>query len=202
VNTLNQLENKGLRKGGMKMSKPFQPELAKKEKETRKRLVNKLNGIFKRLRATPGPGKNTDIEVYDPQDPSFKIQLEMEAARPDRWDKIKSGEYKTVRRPLAKKEKYKDSRFAIDMVTVRDDTNVSDILAVDYETWVRNGHLETAPYVKAGEKGFAYRKEGGEPFWAIEREKVHWGYDGLEDYLISCYNKWKESRSKEISSTG
>jgi hypothetical protein len=139
------------------MSKPFNKELAAKEKETRQKLVDKLNKIFKKLKAETLSGKNTDIRVYDPSDPSFEILLEMEGVRPDRWDKIKS-KYPTVRWPLAKKKKYKNLSTPLVMVSVKDDEEISDIFAVDYETWIHEGHEEKAPFVRAGGKAYSYRK--------------------------------------------
>ncbi|MEM0382364.1 MAG: hypothetical protein QW580_06895 [Nitrososphaerota archaeon] len=173
------------------MSKPFDRELAKKEEVTRKKLVEKLNKVFKRLKAEVRGGKNADIVIYDRKDPSTPIYLEMEGARPDRWDKIKTGKYPTVRWPLAKKEKYKDFKAPLVMATVRDDEEVSDICVIDYDTWIKEGHEEKERYVRAGGKAYSYRKGGEEPFWAIARGKAHWGYEGLEEYLISVLEKWK-----------
>lgn len=151
------------------------------------KLVDKLNSIFKKLNAKMLSGRNTDIEVYDPNNPSICIYLEMEAVGGDRWDRIKS-KYPTVRWSLAKKEKYSKTDKPIVMVSVRKD-DLSDIFAIEYSLWVKEGHLEKERHVTAGGKRYVYRKGGEEPFWAISKDKVHWGYEGLEEYLISIMKK-------------
>jgi hypothetical protein len=39
--------------------------------------------------------------------------------------------------------------------------------------------------VKAGGKGYRYRKGQDEPFWAIEKERVMWGIEKFEDFLLT-----------------
>lgn len=170
------------------MGKPIDYGLVKKEKELRTIWVNKLNNeVFKVLRAQMPSGKNTDVIVYDPRDPSRKIHLEVEFVRSDRWEKIKGCKYETVRWPIAKKEKYREFQGCLVMVSVKED--LSDIFYIDYKKWVLNGSEEKAPFVRAGGKVYRYRKGAEERFWAIPKQAVCWGYDEFETYLLSLLSR-------------
>lgn len=170
------------------MGKPFDKELARKSREKETLLVNKLNAIFRKLTATLGPGKNFDIIITCKINPLCKAYVEVEVVRPDRWEKIKN-KYNTIRWPLSKKVKYEGKTELILMASVKGDNDLSEIFIINYETWVKEGHEEKAPFVRAGGKPFRYRKGQEEPFWAIEKEKAIWGYDKLEEYILIEMNK-------------
>lgn len=170
------------------MGKPFDKELASMSRELEILLVNKLNTFFKKLTATLGPGKNFDIVITCKTNPLFKAYIEVEIVRPDRWEKIKN-KYDTIRWPLGKKSKHEDKIELILMASVKGDSNLSEIFIINYETWVKEGHEEKAPFVKAGGKPFRYRKGQEEPFLAIEKNRASWGYDKLEEYILMEMNK-------------
>lgn len=160
------------------MSKPFDIELAKKARKKEVGLVEKLKQIFKTLRVELGPGKNHDIELFLGD---RKIAaIEVEVVRQDRWNKIKT-RYPTVRWSAAKK-RYATEAIPVFMASTPDD--LSDIFVIDARTWVKEGKEEKERFVRAGGKTYVYRKGGEEPFWAIDKNKVHWGYDGLEEYML------------------
>lgn len=160
------------------MSKPFDKELAKKSRKKEAELVEKLNKIFKILRAELGPGKNHNIELFFE---NRKVAaIEVEVVRQDRWVKIKT-QYPTVRWSAAKK-RYATNEVPVFMASTPDD--LSDIFVIDAETWVMEGKEERERFVRAGGKTYVYRKGGEEPFWAIDKGRVHWGYGDLEKYIL------------------
>jgi hypothetical protein len=162
----------------IRMSKPFDIELAKKARKKEVGLVEKLKQLFKTLRVELGPGKNHNIELFLE---NRKIAaIEVEVVRQDRWNKIKT-KYPTVRWSAAKK-RYATEEMPVFMASTPDD--LSDIFVIDARTWVREGREEKERFVRAGGKTYVYRKGGEEPFWAIDKNKVHWGYDGLEEYIL------------------
>lgn len=160
------------------LSKPFDFELAKKTRKKEIELVKKLKKIFKILRPELGPGKNHDVEIF--RENSKIAAIEVEVVRQDRWNKIKT-KYKTARWPQAKK-RYAFNEIPVFMASVPHD--LSDIFIIDAKTWVREGKEEKARFVRAGGKAYRYRKGGEEPFWAIDKSIVHWGFEGLEKYII------------------
>lgn len=160
------------------MGKPFNSELAEKSRQKEIELVKKLQQIFKTLRPELGPGKNHNIEIFLE---NRKIAaVEVEVVRKDRWEKIKT-EYKTVRWPKSKK-RYATEEVPVFMASVPED--LSDIFAINAKTWVQEGEEEKAPFVRAGGKVYRYRKGGEEPFWAIDKSKVRWGFEKLEKYIM------------------
>jgi len=160
------------------MSKPFNFELARKTRQKEVELVEKLKKVFKTLRPELDPGKNHDIEIF--QESRKVAAIEVEVVRKDRWDKIKT-KYKTARWPEAKK-RFAEDEIPVFMASVPDD--LSDIFIIDAKTWVQEGKEEKERFVRAGGKTYAYRKGGEEPFWAIEKSKVYWGFEELEKYII------------------
>jgi hypothetical protein len=171
------------------MSKPFEPEEARIAEEKTKELVSKLNRVLKRYVAELGPQKDHDMAFRCRSNPSIVIYVDVEAARGDRWRKViadRSGRYKTVRWPIAKKnkciEKYiKEKLIAILLTFNRD--NVEEMVYIDCETWVREGQEETAPFVHTARRGYRYRKETPEKFWGIDKSRVIWGIQNLERFL-------------------
>jgi len=159
------------------MSKPFDVELAKKTRQKEIKLVEKLKQIFKTLRPELGPGKNHNIEIF--QENRKIAAMEVEVVRKDRWNKIKT-KYKTARWPEAKK-RYAQDEIPVFMASVPED--LSDIFVIDAKTWVQEGTEEKERFVRAGGKAYTYRKGGEEPFWAIDKSRVHWGFEELETYL-------------------
>lgn len=160
------------------MSKPFDSSLAKKTRQKEVELVKKLTQVFKTLKPEVGPGKNHDIEIFYQN--SKVAAVEVEVVRKDRWDKIKS-KYPTVRWPEAKK-RHAENEVPVFMASVPDD--LSDIFIIDAKTWVQEGKEEKAMFVRAGGKAYRYRKGGEEPFWAMDKSKVHWGYEELEKFMM------------------
>lgn len=167
------------------MGKPFDKELAKDAELKTKELVRILNNNLKYFVAELGPGKNSDLVLKHKLDPILEIHVEVEIVRGDRWKRIQK-EYPTVRWPIAKKEKCieysRKGKLLIMMSANRD--NLSEIFYVDCNTWINEGKEERAPYVRAGSKSYRYRKHQEERFWAIEKDKVHWGVEGLEKFLL------------------
>jgi hypothetical protein len=160
------------------MSKPFDRELAKKARKKEAELVEKLKRTFKKLRVELGPGKDHNIELFFE---NRKVAaIEVEVVRQDRWNKIKST-YPTVRWSAAKK-RYAADAIPVFMASTPDD--LSDIFIIDAKTWVERGREEKERFVRAGGRAYIYRKGGEEPFWAIDKTKVHWGYEGLEEYIL------------------
>ncbi|MBS7633920.1 hypothetical protein KEJ34_00225 [Candidatus Bathyarchaeota archaeon] len=106
--------------------------------------------------------------------------IEVEVVRQDRWGKIKT-QYPTVRWSAAKK-RYAIDEFPVFMASTPDD--LSDIFIIDAKTWVREGKEERERFVRAGGKTYVYRKGGEEPFWAIGKDRVHWGYGDIEKYIL------------------
>jgi hypothetical protein len=160
------------------MSKPFNSELAKKSRQREAELVKKLQQTFKTLQPQLGPGKNHNIELFLQNRKVAAIEVEI--VRKDRWDKIKT-KYKTARWPEAKK-RYATDEIPVFMASTPED--LSDIFAIDAKTWVEKGEEEKAGFVSAGGKRYRYRKGGEEPFWAIDKSKVHWGFEKLEEYIM------------------
>lgn len=160
------------------MSKPFDFELAKKIRQKEIKLVEKLKQVFKTLRPEVGPGKNHDIEIF--QENRKIAAVEVEVVRKDRWNRIKT-KYKTARWPEAKK-RYAEDEIPVFMASVSED--LSDIFFIDAKTWVQEGKEEKEMFVRAGGKAYRYRKGGEERFWAIDKSRVNWGFDGLEEYII------------------
>jgi len=171
------------------VSKPFEPEVAAVAKRVETKLVEKLNSLFKRLRAEKGPGRECDniILLLDGEVAAF---LEIEVVSLSRWKRIKT-KYPTVRWPISKKEtcgeKEEKEGKPVFMASVPKD--LSDIFVIDARTWISEGHEEEAPAVVSRLGGtprvHRYRKRSGEKFWAIGKERVKWGFEGLEDYILS-----------------
>lgn len=159
------------------MSKPFDVELAKRTRQKEIKLVQKLKEIFEKLRPEVGPGKNHDIEIF--QEDRKIAAIEVEVVRQNRWKKIKT-EYPTARWPEAKK-RYAEDEIPVFMASVPQD--LSEIFIIDAKTWVQEGKLEKARFVRAGGKAYRYRKGGEEHFWAIDKNKVLWGFEGVENYI-------------------
>jgi hypothetical protein len=168
------------------MGKPFNRDLARKATKKTAELVDLLNRILKEFRAELGPGKDSDIIITYLSDPSVKVFVEAEIVGGDRWEKIKSGKYNTVRWPLAKKYKCENysSKGRLLILLSANEVNLSDMFYIDCEPWVQQGHEERAAFVKAGGQRYRYRKGQEEPFWAIEKDKVVWGVDKLEEFLL------------------
>jgi hypothetical protein len=171
------------------MSKPFEPEEAKIAEEKTKELVNMLNHVLKKYVAELGPQKDHDIVFRCKSNPNIIIYVDVEAARGDRWRKVianRSGKYKTVRWPIAKKEKceekYIKRKLIAVMLTFNRD-NVEEMVYIDCETWVREGQEETALFVRTARREFRYRKETPEKFWGIDKSRVIWGVQNLESFL-------------------
>lgn len=168
------------------MGKPFDKELARTAEESTRQLVNILNSCFKKFHASLGPGKNSDIIITCKSNPEIKVFIEVEIVRADRWKKIVN-EYPTVRWPLAKKEKCKEwsKKGKILILLSANQESLSETFYIDCETWVSLGHEERASFVRAGGKSYMYRKGQEEPFWAIEKDRVKWGIENLEEFLLS-----------------
>lgn len=160
------------------MSKPFDVELAKKTRQKETKLVEKLKQVFKKLRPELGPGKNHNIEIF--QENRKIAAIEVEVVRKDRWNKIKT-KYKTVRWPEAKK-RHAEDEIPVFMASIPED--LSDIFILDAKTWVQEGKEEKERFVRAGGKAYRYRKGGEEPFWALDKGRVHWGFEELEKYIL------------------
>jgi len=92
------------------MGKPFDSGLARKATERTAELVDLLNRNLKEFRAELGPGKDSDIVITHLTDPPVNVFVEVEIVRGDRWERIRSGEFSTVRWPLAKR--YKCENYA------------------------------------------------------------------------------------------
>jgi hypothetical protein len=171
------------------MSKPFEPEEAKIAEEKTKELVNMLNRVLKKYVAELGPQKDHDLAFKCKSDPSIVIYVDVEVARGDRWRKVianRSGKYKTVRWPIAKKnkcvEKYINRGLIAIMLTFNRD-NVEEMVYIDCETWVDKGGVETAAFVRTEHGKHRYRKETPEQFWGIDKSRVIWGIQNLESFL-------------------
>jgi len=173
------------------MGKPFDKELAREVTQRTKDLVHLLNINLTEFRAELGPGKDSDIIITRVSEPSVRVLVEVEIVRADRWEKIKQGEYSTVRWPLAKKHKcenyLKEGRLLI-LLSVNE-RNLKEMFYIDCESWIKQGHEEKAGFVRAGGKNYRYRKGQEEPFWAIEREKVTWGIEKFEEFLLNLLKK-------------
>lgn len=167
------------------MGKPFDRELARDAEAKTKELVQTLNNYLKKFYAELGPGKNSDIILRCKYYPEIEINVEVEIVRDDRWRKIIS-EYLTVRWPISKKEKCADysskGKLLIMMSANRED--LKEIFYVDCDTWTTMGREEKASFVRAGGKSYRYRKYQEERFWAIGKDKVRWGIEGLETFLL------------------
>lgn len=100
--------------------------------------------------------------------------------RKDRWNRIKT-KYKTARWPEAKKRHASDE-IPVFMASIPED--LSDIFIIDAKTWVQEGKEEKERFVRAGGKAYRYRKGGEEPFWAIDKNRVYWGFEDLEKYIL------------------
>lgn len=160
------------------MSKPFNEELERESRIKEEELVKKLNQIFKKLRAKLGPGRDHNIELLFENRKVAAMEVEViPQEHRDRWDKIKT-KYRTVRWPIAKK-KYAENNIPVFMATTPPD--LSDILYIDAKTWVNEGKEEKERVVRAGGRTYIYRAGSEERFWAIDKNKVHWGYEGLEE---------------------
>ena len=168
------------------MGKPFDRDLARAATEKTKELIVVLNKHLKQFKATLGPGRNSDIIIICKSNPQIKVLVEVEIVRKDRWEKIERGEYRTVRWPLAKREKCREysNKGEILIMLSANEADLSKIFYIDCETWVNMGHEEKARYVRAGGKKYIYRKGQEEPFWAIEKDKVKWGIEGFEEFLL------------------
>jgi hypothetical protein len=160
------------------MSKPFDVELAKKTRQKEIKLVEKLKHVFKTLIPELGPGKNHNIKIF--WENREIAAIEVEVVRQDRWNKIKT-KYPTVRWSEAKK-RYATDEIPVFMASTPDD--LSDIFIIDAQTWVKEGKEEKERFVRAGGKAYIYRKGGEEPFWAMDKSKVHWGFEKLEKYIM------------------
>jgi hypothetical protein len=169
------------------MGKPFDKDLADMATQKAAELVSLLNKHLKKFHAKLGPGKDSDIIITYLPEPSVNIFVEVEVVRADRWERIKKGKYPTVRWPLAKKHKcenYSKVGKLLILLSVNE-SNLNEMFYIDCESWVKQGHEEKAPFVKAGGKGYRYRKGQEEPFWAIEKERVMWGIEKFEDFLLT-----------------
>lgn len=177
-----------------RLSKPFDKDLERRATEKTKELVAILNKHLTKLAASLGPGKNSDIVISCKSNPSIKVDVEVEIVREDRWKNIVSGKYPTVRWPYAKVqkcEKYSKEGKILLMLSANEG-NLSEILYIDCETWVRMGHLEKARAVRTeNNKKYIYRKGGEEPFWGIEKDKVNWGIAKLEEVIINLLKEKK-----------
>jgi hypothetical protein len=158
------------------MGKPFDKDLARKATRRTAQLVSLLNKHLNEFHADLGPGKDSDIIITYLPEPAVNVFVEVEIVRADRWENIKKGEYTTVRWPLAKKHKcenYSKEGKLLILLSVNE-RNLSEMFYIDCESWVKQGHEEKAPFVRAGHKSYRYRKGQEEPFWAVEREKLVW----------------------------
>jgi hypothetical protein len=169
------------------MGKPFDSGLARKATERTAELVDLLNRNLKEFRAELGPGKDSDIVITHLTDPPVNVFVEVEIVRGDRWERIRSGEFSTVRWPLAKRykcENYAREGKLLIMLSANED-NLGDMFYIDCASWVQRGREERAAFVKAGGQKYRYRKGQEEPFWAVERDKVVWGVENLEKFLLN-----------------
>ncbi len=175
------------------MSKPFNAELARKSAEKTREFVDKLNKFLSRFTAKIGPLKDHDISLVCKANTAIEVYVELEVVRSDRWEKIRS-KYPTVRWPIAKKEKCEDyikkNRVLI-MMSV--DENLTEMFFIECAEWVKRGHEEKAPFVKAGGKAYRYRKGGEERFWSIGKNEVIWCKveegQQLEEYVLKALEK-------------
>lgn len=167
------------------MSKPFQRDLMEKAREKEKELAAKLDSLFKTLNAEPGPAKKCDNIVLKHGERKVAY-LEVEIVGQDRWERLKT-RYPTVRWPLAKKEtcpeKEREDGIPVFMASVPED--LSDIAIIEARKWIEKGREEKSLFVRAGGQFFRYRKGGEEKFWAIDKNELFWGFEGLEEYLLS-----------------
>ena len=176
-----------------KLGKPFNEDLARKATEKTKELVDVLNSYLKKFHARLGPGRDSDIIITCKSDPKIKVFVEVEIVRADRWEKIIS-EYPTVRWPRAKKTKCEEylREGKLLILLSANQGNVSEMFYIDCKSWVDLGHEEKAPFVRAGGKFYRYRKGQEEPFWAVEKNKVKWGIENFEEFLLNLL------KSKEL----
>jgi hypothetical protein len=174
------------------LGKPFDKNLANMATEKTKELVEVLNRHLKRFLAEVGPGRDSDIIITCKSDSDINVFVEVEVVRADRWEKIIS-KYSTVRWPLAKKtkcEEYSSEGKLLILLSVNQE-DVSKMFYIDCESWVDMGHEEKSPFVRAGGKGYRYRKGQEEPFWAIEKDKVEWSIEKFEEFLVNILKKKK-----------
>jgi hypothetical protein len=169
------------------MSKPFEPEEAKIAEEKTEKLVEILNSILKKYRAELGPQKDHDMAFICKGNPNIVIYVDVEAIPDERWKNIKD-KYPTVRWPMAKKtkceEKYlKRNLLAIMMSFDRDNLENIEMFYIDCETWIKEGKLETARVVRTRHRRYVYREQTPEQFWAIDKKRVIWGVQNLEEFL-------------------
>jgi len=168
------------------MGKPFNKDLAEKATVKTKELVNVLNMYLKRFNAIIGPGKDSDIIIICKSDPQIKVFVEVEIVRADRWERILS-QYPTVRWPFAKKKKCEEylKKEELLILLSANEEKLDEIFYTDCKSWIELGHEERAPFVRAGGKSYRYRKGQEEPFWAIEKNKVKWGIENFEEFLLN-----------------
>jgi len=168
------------------LGKPFNRGLAEWATERTKELVKVLNNNLKKLRAELGPGKDSDVILACKSNPNIKVYLEVEIVRVNRWERITS-KYVTVRWPLAKKTKCKEymNEGKLLVLLSANEKSLDQIFYIDCRSWVEQGHEERAPFVRAGGKTYRYRKGQEEPFWAIEKDKVKWGIENFENFLLN-----------------
>lgn len=64
------------------------------------------------------------------------------------------------------------------------DERLTNIAVIDAETWAREEKEEKERAVRSRGRLFVYREGQEESFWGIPKEKVRFGFEGLEEYLL------------------